>query len=119
MGGHKHLPLLDGRAKKAQEYPQRLALMNGDDNNDAHDFIHTYIDDLSGKELEPEGVKKARLEEVEVFKSHNAYSFVPITECHAFTGKQPIATRWVDVNKGDENDPEYRSRCVAKKIHRR
>ena len=33
------------------------------------------------------------------------------------TGKKPIGTRWVDVNKGDEDNPEYRSRLVAKEIN--
>ena len=33
------------------------------------------------------------------------------------TGKEPIGTRWVDINKGDEQNPEYRSRLVAQGIH--
>ena len=32
------------------------------------------------------------------------------------TGKRPIGVRWVDVNKGDAVNPEYRSRLVAKEI---
>ena len=28
----------------------------------------------------------------------------------------PIGCRWVDINKGDEDNPEYRSRLVAKEI---
>jgi hypothetical protein len=43
---------------------------------------------------------------------------VPIEECWANTGKEPIGTRWVDVNKGDEANPEYRSRLVAQEIKR-
>ena len=30
----------------------------------------------------------------------------------------PIGVRWVDVNKGDKDNPEYRSRLVAKEIKR-
>merc|ERR1712163_70814 len=33
------------------------------------------------------------------------------------TGKAPIGTRWVDVNKGDSVHPEYRSRLVAQEIN--
>ena len=31
-------------------------------------------------------------------------------------GKGPLGTRWVDINKGDEDRPEYRSRLVAKEL---
>ena len=39
---------------------------------------------------------------------------VPISECYNNTGKAPIGTRWVDINKGDDNEPDYRSRSVGK-----
>ena len=38
-------------------------------------------------------------------------------ECWEATGKGPISTRWVDINKGDEKDPKYRSRLVAKEYN--
>ena len=34
------------------------------------------------------------------------------------TGKGPIGSRWIDINKGDDENPEYRSRLVAKEINR-
>ena len=34
------------------------------------------------------------------------------------SGKQPIGVRWIDINKGDEVNPEYRSRLVAQEIKR-
>ena len=34
------------------------------------------------------------------------------------TGKEPIGCRWLDVNKGDSGEPEYRSRLVAQEIKR-
>ncbi len=34
----------------------------------------------------------------------------------ATTGKSPISVRWVDVNKGDELNPNYRSRLVARQL---
>ena len=33
------------------------------------------------------------------------------------TGKKPIGVRWVDINKGDDQNPDYRSRLVAKEIN--
>ena len=32
------------------------------------------------------------------------------------TCKAPIGTRWIDINKGDDKEPEYRSRLVAQQI---
>ena len=34
------------------------------------------------------------------------------------TGKAPIKVRWLDINKGDKEMPEYRPRLVAKEIKR-
>ena len=31
--------------------------------------------------------------------------------------ENPIGTRWVDVNKGDDQNPDYRSRLVAQEIN--
>ena len=73
-------------------------------------------DDISGKELEWALVVAARIEEMEEFRKHGVYIKVPIKECMERTGKKPIGVRWVDINKGDEVNPEYRSRLVAKEI---
>ena len=48
--------------------------------------------------------------------SDNVYTKVPISECLQNTGKRPIKVRWVIVNKGDKERPEYRARLVAKEI---
>ena len=39
-----------------------------------------------------------------------------IEKCVECTGKGPIGTLWIDVNKGDKVHPEYRSRLVAQDI---
>ena len=46
------------------------------------------------------------------------YTKRPISECVRVTGKQPIGTKWIDINKGDTANPNYRSRLVAKEIRR-
>ena len=66
-----------------------------------------FLDDLSGRELDPALVRKARAEEIEVLAEHEVYSKVPISECLRVTGKNPIGSRWVDINKGDTACPEY------------
>ena len=72
-----------------------------------------YWDDMSGKRLDPGLVRKAREEEMIEFNKHGVYIKVPVKECWDVTGRAPIGCRWVDVNKGDEDNPEYRSRNVA------
>ena len=81
-------------------------------------LAQVYYDDMSGKELPEEGVRKARQEELGELKKHGVYRKVPLKECWEATGKEPIGTRWVDVNKGDEEKPDYRSRLVAQEIKR-
>jgi hypothetical protein len=40
----------------------------------------------------------------------------PISDCWKETGRAPIGSKWVDVNKGDEAQPLIRSRFVVKEI---
>ena len=44
----------------------------------------------------------------------HVYEYAPLTECVERTKKPPIGTRWIDTNKGDASNPNYRSRLVAK-----
>ena len=75
-----------------------------------------YFDEVSGKELEAKGVTKARVEEMIEVAKHRVYDKVPIAQCYEDTGAAPIKVRWLDINKGDELSPEYRSRLVAMEI---
>ena len=45
------------------------------------------------------------------------YEKVDVAESWKETGKAPIAVRWVDINKGDSKEPNYRSRLVAKEFN--
>ena len=77
----------------------------------------TYYDSISGEWLDTELVQAARQEEMAEVKKHKVYEKVYIQECYDRTGKAPIGTRWVDVNKGDAVHPEYRSRLVAQEVN--
>ena len=88
------------------------------ENYETDDYMNEYIDDMSGKPLIPSLVREARGEEMGKFSQHNVYTKVPISECVAVTGKQPIGSKWIDINKGDDALPNYRSRLVAKEIRR-
>ena len=50
------------------------------------------------------------------FRKHGVYEKVKEEVCWNVTGQSPIGTRWVDINKGDDDNPEYRSRLVAQQI---
>ena len=73
-------------------------------------------DEVSGKPLKPELVRKARQEEIAFFRRKGVYKKVPAREAYEKTGRSPIRVKWVDVNKGDEENPEYRSRLVAAEL---
>ena len=75
-----------------------------------------FYDELSGSWLDPDRVKQARIEEMEEFRKHKVYKKVTVKECWDKTGREPIGVKWVDVNKGDNSSPDYRSRLVAQEI---
>ena len=85
-------------------------------NGTCKDEVSGCKDEVSGEVLPNDGVKQARQEEIKELKKHDVYKKVPIEECWACTGQDPIKVKWVDVNKGDKVHPEYRSRLVAKEI---
>ena len=74
-------------------------------------------DDVSGAELVPAGVKKARAEEVEYIRKIRLYEKVLVEQCYQRIDKAPITIRWIDINKGDVQSPNYRSRLVAREIN--
>ena len=142
LGGHRHVQLVGGRAKACQVYPKGLCrailrgikaeltnngllamvyqdvLITSSEDDDIVEFEGNFIDDMSGKVLNRELVIAARKEEMQTYFDHKAYDKVQISEAMRVTGKQPIGCRWIDINKGDEENPEYRSRLVAKEIKR-
>ena len=79
------------------------------------DFFEAYLDefydDISGRELEPEKVVKARKEEVDFIRKMGVWQ-----EVDRPSDKPVLKGRWVDINKGDEDHPIYRSRYVGKEI---
>ena len=75
-------------------------------------------DDVSGVQLDPKAVKMARGEEIEYIHKMKLHTEVPTTERYQRTKKGPIFVRWIDINKGDVEKPNYRSRLVAREINK-
>ena len=84
---------------------------------DNDEELETAWDDVSGAELDPKVVRKARGEEIEYVRKMNLCSKVSTQECYARIGKAPIIVRWIDINKGGAANPNYRSRFVAREIN--
>ena len=140
-GDHRHVQLIGGRAKACEIYPTKLCeamlrglkdqlvadgrlcadgslMLTGHEDDKPEDW-GTYYDDMSNLPLRTDLVRKARQEEMDVFAKFPVYKKVPIADSWHHTGKGPIGTKWVDINKGDLDEPEYRSRLVAKEIKRK
>ena len=73
-------------------------------------------DDVSGMELELKRVNQARQEEMQFFEKRKAYTRCRRERVDIEEGKL-IDTRWIDVNKGDEENPNYRSRLVGREFN--
>ena len=72
-----------------------------------------YIDDTSGKLLNNTLVEKARAQEISVIRELDVWEVVDRPRDEVVFG-----TRWVDINKGDENKHDYRSRLVVQEYKR-
>ena len=150
---HRHVHLIDGRAKGAQVYPPKLVRgilkairkqleMDGeicsldagpvpdatpviDEEEewynrllDSDEYVTGPVyDSNTGVELDPESVKKARMEELAWMKKQEIYVKVPLAEAEA-CGKKVISLKWVGRNKGDALRPNHRSRLVCREVKR-
>ena len=74
-------------------------------------------DDFSGDSLDPALVEAARELEVEYLKKMKVYDVVNRDEITKSGKGKLIKGRWLDVNKGDSSNPNYRSRLVAKEFN--
>lgn len=64
--------------------------------------------DVSGATLNPKMVRRAREEDIEYVRTMNLYEKVPPSECFEKIGGPSISVRWIDISKGDEENPNYR-----------
>ena len=71
------------------------------------------IDDTSGNPLNNTLVEKARADEISVIRELGVWEVVDTPQDEVVFG-----TRWVDINKGDENKPFYHSRLVVQEYKR-
>ena len=84
---------------------------------DNEEQIEAAWDDVSGAELNPRMVEEARKEEIEYVRKMRLCDKVHIAERKRVTGNMPTTVRWIDINKGDSNNPHYRSIIVARELN--
>ena len=71
---------------------------------------------MCGQELDPAGVRAARDLEIKHANMKSVWRKITRSEAKR-QGCKVIGTRWVDIDKGDEKKPDYRSRLVAKEFN--
>ena len=72
-----------------------------------------FIDDCTGKTLDPKKVKAARKEEMDMFEQMRVYDYM-LKEDFDMTGGKEFGVRWLDIDKGHK----IRSRLVAQEFAR-
>jgi hypothetical protein len=77
--------------------------------------IEAASDDVSGAWLDPALVREGRAVEMKFFSDMGVYEIVPRSEQRE-TGGKVIGTKWIDVNKGDADNPRIRCRLVGKEF---
>ena len=70
---------------------------------------------MTGLSLDPKGVLAARRQELEYIPQKQVWEVVLREEARR-NGWKTIKSRWVDINKGDDVAPLYRSRLVGKEF---
>jgi len=143
---HRHVQLVNGRAKGAERYPLALiwALLKGMREDlverrisgsmeaglhvDEPEAVEGYagveevtdvVDRISGASLKGALVAKARQEEMDYMRKLKVFKHEPVSACWAITGAAPLPVDWVDVNKGDDKKVEIRSSLVVQETKRK
>ena len=78
-----------------------------------------FRDRSGGLPLNPGMVKKAGTLEMQQMEEFKVLEDSDRDACMAETGRPPIPTGWVDINKGDSLRPVYRSRLVCQETRGR
>ena len=73
-------------------------------------------DDISAAPLNPEMVKAARQLEIKYAEQKLVWEKIPRAVAQQ-RGWKIVKSRWIDINKGDDKAPNYRSRMVGKEFN--
>ena len=73
-------------------------------------------DDISAAPLDPEMVRAARKLEIKYAEQKPVWVKIPRATTKQ-NGWKIVKSRWIDINKGDDQTPNYRSRMVGKEFN--
>ena len=89
---------------------------NSFSNTHVNDREGDYIDEVTRVTLLRDDLAKTRMEQMKWCEKFQAFEEVTDETCVLRTGRKPICCRWRDINKGDSERVEVRSRLVAREI---
>ena len=75
-----------------------------------------FVDNLTGHPLDPALCRAARKKEMDFVREKGLWLKRSVKECWERTRRPPVTVRWVETNKGDDVNPNIRSRLVARQI---
>ena len=113
MGRDRQLTIAAVEGGPTLEEPELLSLLDDADGD------QEFRDRSTGLPLNPEMVKKARELEMQYMEDLKVLEDSDQDACMAETGRPPIPTNWVDINKGDSLRPNYRSRLFCQETRGR
>ena len=73
-------------------------------------------DDQTGMKLDAGKVREARAKEIQYIHDKVVYNKIPRSTAIR-NGWKVVQTRWIDINKGDDDNTVYRSRLVGKEFN--
>eukprot|EP00971_Amphidinium_carterae_P104192 2063436-Amphidinium_carterae.1 len=78
-----------------------------------------FTDEITGLPLPKDGVLAARADELNDYARYDVFEEVDEEMAWTLTGKAPVGSRWKDINKGDAEHVQVRSRLIATWVARR
>ena len=85
-----------------------------EDEGEFQDYQEDVYDNRIGERLDAKLTKRAKKEEMTYMEQFEVGIESTEEECWAKTGKAPVTTKWVRVNKGTSSNPFIRARLVAR-----
>eukprot|EP00971_Amphidinium_carterae_P176047 3489601-Amphidinium_carterae.1 len=82
----------------------------------ADDGVAEYFDEITGIPLPRDEVLKARGEELADYAAMDVYKEISLAEAMELTGTKPVSSRWKDINKGDQDNIQVRSRLIGREF---
>ena len=114
----RHRPTSDCECALLSE-PHFLEILNTEEGDPpwCDDWKHWCAwDDVEGGELPARDVYLARKRELEYLAARKVYEYASTSMAIQRTGKRPLRLKWIDVNKGDQNRFNIRSRLVCTEV---